>query len=225
MAKLAIPRSIRTGLLRIGSLTDEQFKELYSALERLPLRINQRTIFDYDGLDIKAISADDLDSIQEALFPIYVAQGTTNTLVSTYADDIIASLQEAELDSDGQRSQEAISAFKERFKRLLAIERPKLIAKAHDVLTGQKPTYLKSRIFTDIRPVFMDEVQTAPGSAVIIHMLRINYYMDDREHQFVVALDTNDVQQLIATLERARNKTETLNSIVAAANLKLIDVG
>jgi hypothetical protein len=219
MAILAIPEFIKVGLLGITSLTDEQFQELCSVLENLPLRIKQGTIFDYTELEIRSIPPNDVGSIQDALFPIYIAQGTTDRAASTYISDIIETLQE-----DEETSEDAIARLKERLTRLLELERPKLIAKANDVLTGQKPTYLSGRVFTDIRSVFTDDIEQSPQAAVVVQVLRLSYYKDRTPREFTIALDGKDVQQLIDILERAKKKAETLRSVIASANMNFIDI-
>lgn len=219
MAILVIPEFIKVGLLSISSLTDEQFQELCSVLENLPLRIREGTIFDYSELDIRSIPPSEVSSIQDALFPIYIAQGTTDRAASTYVSDIVETLQE-----DETTPEDAIARLRERLTHLLGLERPKLIAKANDVLTGQKPTYSAGRVFTDIRSVFADDLEQSPQAAVIVHMLRLTYYKDRIPREFVIALDVKDVQRLIDTLERAKKKAETIRSIIASANMNLIDI-
>ena len=218
MAILEIPKVIKTGLLRINSLTNEQFQELQSALENLPPKIKQGTIFDYADLKIETIEQNVVTSIRDALYPVYIAQGTTDRAVSRFVDDIIESLEEE------ITQKEDITNLRERLTRLFDLERPKLIAKAHDVLIGQKPTYSEGRIFTDLRPVFADDIETTPQAAVIVQVLRITYYKDRIPKEFVVALDTKDIQELINTLERAKKKAETLRSVISSDEMKIIDV-
>jgi hypothetical protein len=224
MAQLRIPPTFKEGLLQIATLTNEQFQELYTALENLPLRIEHHYIFDYKGLEIVTIPPDKLESIRDVLFPIYLAKETTGISSTLYVNDIVETLRQAEQDSEWTRSEDSVNGFKERLIRLLDIERPKLIAKANNVLTGHTPYYIKGRILTDIRPVFMDKVENPPQAAVLVHVLRIDYMKDDTEREFVVALDTKDIQLLIDVLERAKKKTGTLNSIISSANMDPIDI-
>jgi hypothetical protein len=77
--------------------------------------------------------------------------------------------------------------------------------------------YYKSRTITDIRPVFSTEIDSVEA-ALIIHTLRIHYHIGAAHKDFYVALDTNDLQQLIDVLERAKVKAEKLKAMLAASN-------
>lgn len=225
MAKLDVPGPVRMGLLRIASLTDEQFQGLASSLDNLPLKIMQRGVFDYEALKSTVISSDDLSYIRQALFPLYLAQGRIDVPINTYADDIAQSLQVEPQTNEQPISGETTNRLKERLRHLLSLERPRLISKARDVLTGQTPAYSDGRIFTDIRPVFTEDIEAFPQFAVLVHVLKIDYYKDGDEREFVVALDAKDIQKLIDLLERAKKKSETVRSVTSSAGLSIIDIG
>jgi hypothetical protein len=77
---------------------------------------------------------------------------------------------------------------------------------------------------SDIRPVFSDDVEEAPTVAVIVHMLKIVYYQAGERREFVVAMDTKDIQLLIDTCDRAAKKTKGLETVIESANMAYIEV-
>jgi hypothetical protein len=72
--------------------------------------------------------------------------------------------------------------------------------------------------------LFGDSVEESPKGALIVHMLNLGYYKDNESHDFVVALDTKDVEDLIVILERAKAKTEGLKSVIASTKLPYIEI-
>ncbi len=224
MARLNIPTPIKAGLAYIAELTEEQYKELHSALENIPLRIPQDRIFDDSSFQLSTIPSDKLSLVKDALFPLYISQQGSSIPLSSIINEIAESLREQNED-ESERSEEFIGRFKERLNDLLGIDRAKLIVKSNDILRENARTYGTARILSDIRPVFGENIDQPPQSAVIVHMLKISYFKDQEQREFVVALDTKDIQQLIDTLERAKKKTETLNSLASLANMTPIEIG
>ncbi|HET6386457.1 MAG TPA: hypothetical protein VFJ58_23945 [Armatimonadota bacterium] len=72
-------------------------------------------------------------------------------------------------------------------------------------------------MLSDVRHVFSHDL--APVAAVIVHQLRIGYLEDVERKEFWVTLDTNDLDQLIATLDRARTKAEKLRATIATSGI------
>jgi hypothetical protein len=222
MASIIVPEPIIKGLSTIALISEEQYRELYAALENLPTRISQKRIFDDSGIDLRSIPPADLAAIKEALFPIYLGRANINVPASEYANDIAQSLKGT--DAEWTHSEEVLDRLKERLSQLLSLDRPRLIAKANDVLTEHERVYSKARIFSDIRPVFGESPEQSPEAAVIVHMLQIAYRQDGDRHEFIVALDTLDVQKLIDALERAKAKAESLKSVVSSTDMAYVEV-
>jgi len=225
MAQLSIPNPVISGLSRIATLSDESFGELNSAFERIPLRIRQHHIFDDSDLSLQTISPDDLRTIKDALFPLYMASAGGNVSASKYVDDVIESLKEDRQDHTAWiHSEEAVSKFKNRLLQLLNISSLQLIAKAHDVLLEHEQTFASARVVSDIRPIFGEKVEDAPIAAVIVHMLNIVYYQASERREIVFALDTKDIPYLLDVLERAQTKTERLKEVINSTNMTYLDV-
>jgi hypothetical protein len=74
----------------------------------------------------------------------------------------------------------------------------------------------RSRILTDVRPLFSDDAQEIQG-AVVAHTLRLRYDSAGTDHEISLALDSSDLRRLIEDCERALQKERT-------AQAKLCDV-
>jgi hypothetical protein len=224
MASLSIPEPIQIGLTKIAILSDESFQELISALEHIPLKIRQHRIFDDWPLNLQTLSEQDAKNIRDALIPLYIGLVSGKAQLSTYVDDITDSLRQGRSGDEWAQSDEVTQGLKERLTQLLSIDSLQLVAKAHDVLLEHAQTFASARIISDIRPVFRDTVEETPRAAVIVHMLNLAYRDPAGRQEFVVALDTKDIQDLMDVLERAKKKTESLSRMMASTNMTYIEV-
>lgn len=69
----------------------------------------------------------------------------------------------------------------------------KLTLKAYDLI-GNDFLYSDSRIVTDIRLVFNDDIQNNPRNALIVHHLTVEYFLDGQK-KIIMALDLSDFKK------------------------------
>jgi hypothetical protein len=225
MASLSIPDRVIAGFRKIATLPEDSFKGLLAALENLPLQIHQQAVFDETLIEPPGIPLEDAKIIRDALFPLYRGRGASKIPAEKYASDITESLSAADGEEASWLENEVLlNTFKERLVQLLSVSAPQLIAKAHDVLLSHDQTFSSLRIVSDIRPVFGDDVEESPTAAVLVHMLNLVYFHAGDRHEFVVAMDTKDIQHLIEACERAAKKTKSLEAIIASTNMTYIKV-
>lgn len=224
MASLSIPEPLLVGLMKIGTLSNESFRELLSALKNIPLKIRQHRIFEDWPLKLETLPQKDAKAIKDAIIPLYVGRASGQVPVSNYVDDIADALKEARGGVEWIQSEEVLSKFKERLSQLLSIDSLQLIAKAHDVLIEHAHTFSTARIISDIRPVYGDKAEEPPRAAVLVHMLNLTYFSSGERQEFIVALDTKDIHYLMDMLERAKTKTESLKAVIASTNMTYMDV-
>ncbi|HST51051.1 MAG TPA: hypothetical protein VLJ61_03495 [Pyrinomonadaceae bacterium] len=206
-------------------MPEESFNALLSALQHLPLKIHQHRVFDDSVLEPQGISSEDIKVIRDALFPLYRGRGSGTVPVTKFVGNVAESLTDAEGGGpDWIQNEELLGNFKERLIHLLSLSSPLLIAKAHDILLEHAQTFSSVRIVSDIRPVFGESVEGNPVAAVLVHMLNLVYYESGERREFVVAMDTKDIQVLLEACERAAKKTKSLESVIASTNMTYIEV-
>jgi len=225
MASPTIPANIILGLSKIATLPDESLQELISAFEKFPLTLRQGAIFEDVDLQLDFLSPDEAKGIKEAIIPIYRATADGRISEAVYVDSVIQAIKDQPREGfEWVASEELLERFKDRLTKLSRVEALQLIIKAHSVLTKHSRTYSEAQIISDIRLVFGESVEDSPKGALIVHMLNLGYYKDKKRGEFVVALDTKDIEDLIVILERAKAKTESLKSVIASTKLPYIEV-
>jgi hypothetical protein len=66
----------------------------------------------------------------------------------------------------------------------------------------------RTRILTDVRPLFSDDAQSIEG-AIVAHTLRLRYDSAGVDHELSLALDSSDLHRLIGDCNRALLKEST----------------
>lgn len=98
-------------------------------------------------------------------------------------------------------------------------------AKAGVILTEHERIFESAKIMSDFRPIFHADCSEKPDAGVVVHMLKITHRDKfDRKFDAYYALDSNDLEKMKRTLERASQKEKTLRETMADAGLTVLDV-
>lgn len=81
-------------------------------------------------------------------------------------------------------------------------------AKAIELSYDSDNLLQRTRILTDVRPLYSDDAQSIDG-AVVAHTLRLRYDSAGVDHELSLALDSSDLQRLIEDCQRALVKEQT----------------
>ncbi len=86
--------------------------------------------------------------------------------------------------------------------------------KAWILVSDHHKIYLASRIITDIRPVFDEDLDRPLKASLITHTLKLTVRSDGEQKQVYVAIDTNDLKELRANVDRALEKGASLTRMI-----------
>jgi hypothetical protein len=89
-----------------------------------------------------------------------------------------------------------------------------LAAKAIELSYDYANLLRRTRILTDIRPLYNDSADCIEA-AVVSYTLRLRYDTADGEHELSIALDEADLRTLMAQCERAMTKAKTARDVLA----------
>lgn len=199
MTSLGIPPPYRAPLTALAQVEDVTASDLVSRIEKLP----------------SYAAVTEIESAVGEVFGNGAGAGVATSLLSLRglfrtmsADEIGLSLgQSRELELDP----EARARLRERASALLATPAFSTTAVAVDLQTQHQRNYQEARIFTDLRPVFPDDVGASPTGAVVVEMLQLQTWSRDGETEtFFIALDEQDLGQLRDAVDRALAKTVSL---------------
>lgn len=90
--------------------------------------------------------------------------------------------------------------------------------KAMQLLSANANIYRDSKIFTDIRLLFEEDVESATRCGVILHQLKIEYSHNEEPKTLFICLDNEDLSGLIESLQRAIKKEESIKKNQSGIN-------
>ncbi len=126
---------------------------------------------------------------------------------SELIDLLFSGMEKAEFSSE---MMEWFENARQSFEGLLKCEAVKLPSKALHLSTDFQQLFAAANIVTDVRPVF-DEDRKSVAGAIVVQTLRIRFVESggtDVQKEMSLALDSDDIDKLIAELEKAKQKAE-----------------
>jgi len=202
-----VPRHFAEQFDALAKLSGAEFDRLEAALRQLPPFGSQDAVI--EAVARSAGDVLDAETLSVALISI-LAQ--VPHMAGELADAISRSIA-IEL-SDAERTDLAT-----RLTTLLDLEALGSIGKADDIITDHEHVFRNARILTDVRPIFGDDVGSAPEAAVLIAMLRIDHSTHGRRESIYFALDPPDLDSLKEVVDRATAKIRSLEDFLSAAGL------
>ncbi|MCA1716884.1 MAG: hypothetical protein LC781_08560 [Actinobacteria bacterium] len=204
-------------------MSDDSAQELLSAVEDAPMTLNSGELVETVASRTTTIPRGDIEDIMATLFSLYSLRARLGLPPPDIADDIARAVEDSDLEELG--APEDHEHFKKRLTKLLDVNSLYLAARANNLRFENEHSLSQTRILTDTRPIFGPDPADGPEAAVITHTLRISYLdADNRYKDFLVALDGADIRALMAQLERAKSKAESLKSVLAAADVFYLDI-
>jgi hypothetical protein len=210
LAKLFVPKRHHAGLAVIRSLNDIQASALASELDAAAgaHRNGQSFAANHAVVDLdSAVVAKGFNTLKE----LYRVREHEHMTVEEFAEEVINAMNDSAR-ADLSVSDEEHRVFKQRLVRLMSVKPFGIEAKATDLGKDFEHLYCQSRVLTDLRPVFGDDVTDGPIQMLITHTVRIGYHDYGDHKEIYVALSDEHVQRLIDQLLRAQNKGRLLSA-------------
>jgi hypothetical protein len=132
------------------------------------------------------------------------------------ADDILTGLLHAVTVSENPWTEGQLDcwrAMEQELRHLLDHPRVAIVSKALDLSYDYANLLQEARIVTDIRPIFDRDVTEMEG-AVVSFTLRLQYDSTDGNHGMSIAMNLDDVQELVEECNRAIRKSTMAAAIM-----------
>ena len=218
---IRVPKASFAPLREIIGLSDKTFEKLYRALLELKPQSTQERIVDQIEEKVSAIERTTIRSITREITELAEVCAKTELSVEQVATMVSMAVKD-DPSKELELPNEAVVTLKERLVKLLeAPHALSVTSKSNDLLTEHQHFFYSARLFSDIRPVFSGDAKTV-DAAVIMHNLVIHYGDSENHNDFHVALDDADIQVLKDLLNRAEEKSVTLQKMVKAAGVNFL---
>lgn len=222
--RLRVPKGAVPALALLLDLPDQQFSKLLGALGGAKPTFQRGQMSQQIAAE-SGLTTKDAASILSVLIGLYAFKASENQPTEDLAQVLVRSLQDdaderltSILESDWERSRDRITA-------ILSLDRSVgLVAKGFAMLLDHPQTLADdgARIFSDIRPVFLDDISAGPAAAVVTHTLKLTYDSDGEAKQFYVVIDENDIKAIRTALDRAEEKGRALREVIVKTSMQYL---
>jgi hypothetical protein len=223
MSALNVPKEDREGLAKLIRLQNESINELVSALAGAPPSVDADQLASIIATKAKTISQGDIKPIASTIISFYYARAYLGYSIPDFAKAICESVSRGIVD-DLKLSDQECSRFQDDLIKILSVDPLAARIKSQTVLREYEHILCDARVLTDLRPVFGSNPTAPPSGAGVIHTLRIRYHEGNEIKEFYVALDSDDIEDLRKSMERAKLKAESLQSVLKAAGISYLAV-
>ncbi len=199
-----------------------------STIKKLDSLINELTkipkgliVSDIEELLIKKkiYNDDEADEITKLLYVLYRLKVKSNKSTQEVVSGIFDDLGEIK-----QNDFKVREDYRKYFEKLLSIANIGITLKSLGLAYEYGKVYVDSRIITDIRPSFDDNIDDKIEAAVMIHNLKIEYHVGQNpfHEEIYLALDSNDLIKLKEQILRAEKKDKTIKNTFSKSNITFI---
>ncbi|MEA5618477.1 hypothetical protein VB711_11610 [Cronbergia sp. UHCC 0137] len=222
MEELQIPDKFKRGFEQLVSIDTTTIEKLIDALKQVSPSLLIEDLASEVASKVQVLTEEEIINIIQALISLYNFRDYSGTSIEKLIQGISQAVQEDEelpyiSEEEKQEFEKRLAIFLE-FDGVLSVT-----AKAIDVVRDHERIFTGSRILTDMRPIFGSDLETSPTSVAIIHMLKIEYLDLEGKHEFFVALDSMDVEQLRQQLDRADRKAKAIGLMLNKANISYLN--
>ena len=216
MSTLTIPDEHTNGLSRILALQPEEAASISRALTEA----KSAKVKEMMDLIIGAVAAMEVKpawQIAQTLSSLYAARNAMDLPVEVFIHDVINAARK-QLDQG-----EPLPATAEATLRaLLSVNPLSMMAKARELHIDHEHIFCNARVISDMRPVFDANIEEAPTGFTVAHTLKIGYHHGDKHTSIYIAMDKQDIESMIETLQRAQQKSATLAKLWKSKNLSIL---
>lgn len=222
MEELQIPDRFKPGFKLILSIDSTTVEKLMDALRQASPSLLIEDLASTLASQIQVLTEEEVINILEALISLFNFRDYSGISIDKLIEGISQAIQEDEefpkiYDEQEQEFERRLATFLE-FDTVLNVT-----SKAIDVVRDHERIFTGSRILTDMRPIFESEVEKGPAGVAIVHMLKIEYVDLDGKHEFFVALNSIDLDQLRQQLDRADRKEKAIAVMLNKANISYLN--
>ena len=218
MANIKVPEKHHGALKKLLHLSESVFESMVKAIATIPIKTYPESTLLTAIKKVKSINGEDAKILRDFLVPFCVNHSSSDKEALQYVESIRS------LEVELGISKKDWDIVKSRLTTILNVKPLILSAKATAILHEYERTFGRTRVLTDIRPIFDTTKDANLEAGIVIHTLNIHYHQEGEHKDFFVTLDDNDLDMLIFALERAKAKAQNLKQHLKKTKLMCIDI-
>lgn len=219
MPRITIPDGHAAGFSKIIALSADDSILVAAALEKA----KSVKIIDLMALirsALPSLKPIDVREIAAALLSLYSARTNMDLSIDAFVAELLIAAKAADSSDATTGAQETRGTV---LKNLLSVRPLSMFSKARGIHTDHENVFCRVRILTDLRPVFDADIKQEPAGFVMAHVLNLGYHHAGEHTNLHIAMDREDIDTLIAALERAKQKAASVsNALISKCGLTIL---
>jgi hypothetical protein len=203
---LRIPSEHLQAFKVLISLSPDQVNQLASFVEQLPLGIGPTS---YGNAFFETFGQSEIPALVSLANMLYsfgalLAEDDNRTSIEGLVEAVVLSFQRLE---EEERSEEEIETLKIYITGLFEhMQGLKTTFKSFYLMSANERVYRESRICTDVRLLFQDDITDTRRQGLVTHQLKLNVEEDGAQSDYYFSLSGADLIKLKDQVERALEK-------------------
>ena len=199
MPRYTIPEQFKAGFVRLANLNEQEVQNIALLLKGMPVGEGPQKFHERLTTNINVEGSASIASSLYSIGALLTKEKADENLVLELVEAFKVSTQ---LDSEKEIENLKISLLilLPYFKNL------KTTFKAFNVIFDNERIFEETRIITDIRLVFNDDISNSERMALISHQLKVHFRENDSERDMYFSLNTSDLLEIRACIDRALEK-------------------
>lgn len=211
MTKFQIPKRFRSGFREIGKLEEENASEIAKFLSKVEVGTGPNSILSAIPEGFVAIfeSEPKLEEAFRTLFSLIILIEKEGAEINDLVEDLTSSFNETEKGEDI----DFVNRLERNLKTLLhASPNLFLTFKGMRLQNEYSKIFRDSTIYSDIRIVFNEALSNSNQSAVVTHLLKVEYDYNEESKTEFYAMSRENLENLKKVIDRALEKEENIKS-------------
>ena len=218
MQELQIPDKFKPGFELLVRIESKTVEKLMAALSQALPFLRIEDLASAVASRVQVLTEEEVGEIMEAVISLYNLRDYSGASIDELTEGISQAFEEDE--QLPHISEEEKQEFERRLASFLNLDGVlSVTSKAINVVRDHERIFTGSRILTDMRPIFGSDLEKAPAGVAIVHMLKIEYGDLQGEHEFFVALNAIDLEQLRQQLDKANKKAKSIGMMLNKVNI------
>lgn len=212
-AELRIPEEHQQRFIDWVSLPSEIKEKIYIGLNNAGESLNNKDLTNVLHYHVKELSKEQVNGIVQIYLNLLRARNNFEVSIDDFLPILSEGLINTGIDAIAP-TEEIINDFKNLINSGVSISnRFKVI----DNITENNFTYLESKIYQDIRPIFDNDGKIIASG--IINKLKIIFRNEREVKDIFFSLDVSDLTKLMNEIKKSQENIKEINSIFEKANI------
>lgn len=211
-----VPEQYLNGLEKLAILDDKVIKNIFQSIEAVPPAFDLQKIASFAGSNY-GVDVEDASAILNFIAALYFYIRNEDISSDIIIDVICENLKK---DVPIKLAPKYIPKLKTRLSRLLGISSfLEIIYQASDLLPENQNILVDTRLLTDIKPIFKEDISGGISASLISHTLRLQYENINGIQEIFVSISSSNIEQLIEELQESLTKESALQEIFDRINI------